>query len=457
MAEQQIVSFEEAPFSPIHRKVRAGAFMGMVTCGYILGIVGIALSYAAEPLGLTSFWMGVIGAGSLLGILFGSLFFGPIADRMGRRPLFASAMVASVALSLVQFTISDPAVLAIVRFLLGMTIGWDYTVGISLLSEWTPRKMRPRVLGWLLVLWTVGYVIAYTSGFILNWIGGLSWQIILCSSAVPGILTFLVRLGTPESPGWLARKGKREEALSIVQQYLGAEYGLPEENENPPSASWFRLFSKELRYNTIVSGVFFAAQVLPFFAISIFLPQVLQDLKVENPHASGILYNVFTMVGVLIGTWLLDVISRRAFLLWTFYGGAAILAIMTVWQNMPGPIAMAFITAFSLVLAIAITIEFAYPPELFPTELRASGVGLTVSISRIGAASGTFLLPMISEAFGVYASLAGCIAAMLIGGVVCHMWAPETSEKFKSPDAPMVGDVPVPPAAVRQVAPRQTA
>lgn len=449
MAESLRVSFEEAPFSPIHRKVRAGAFMGMVTCGYILGIVGIALSYAAEPLGLTSFWMGIIGAGSLFGILFGSLIMGPIADRIGRRPLFASAMVVSVALSIIQFFITDPATLAVVRFLLGMSIGWDYTIGISLLSEWTPRKLRPRVLGWLLVLWTTGYVIAYVTGFVLNWIGGLSWQFILCSSAVPGVITLLLRLGTPESPGWLARKGRVQEALSVIHAYLGSGYGVPEEPEEKPSASWSRLFSKELRYNTIVSGVFFACQVLPFFAISIFLPLVLSDLKIENPHASGILYNVFTMVGVLIGTWLLDVISRRSFLLWTFYGGAAILLVMTVWQGMPGAVAMAFLAALSLVLAISIALEFAYPPELFPTELRASGVGITVSISRIGAAGGTFLLPMISEHFGVYASLGGCIAAMLIGGVVCHIWAPETSEKFKADDAPMVGGIPVPPAAVR--------
>ncbi|MDL2266912.1 MFS transporter [Desulfovibrio sp. OttesenSCG-928-G15] len=449
MAEQKLISFEEAPFSPIHRKVRAGAFMGMICCGYILGIVGIALSYAAEPLGLTSFWMGVIGAGSLFGILFGSLVIGSLADRMGRRSLFVSSMVVSVALSIVQAFITDPALLAVVRFLLGMSIGWDYTVGISLLSEWTPRKVRPRVLGWLLVLWTIGYVIAYLAGFVLNWIGDVSWQIILCSSAVPGLITLVMRLGTPESPGWLARKGRNEEALAIIHKYLGDEYGLPEEEEQPPSVSWFRLFSKELRYNTLVSGVFFACQVLPFFAISIFLPLVLKALNIDNPHASGILYNVFTMIGVLVGTWLLDVISRRAFLLWTFYGAAAVLVLMTVWQGMPGTIALICLAALSLVLAISIALEFAYPPELFPTELRASGVGLTIAISRIGAAGGTFLLPIVSEQFGVYASLGGCIGALLLGGVVCQLWAPETSEKFMDNDAPTVGGVPVPPVAVR--------
>ncbi len=448
MVEQQTISFEEAPFSAIHRKVRTGSFLGMVCDGYILGIVGIALSYAAEPLGLTSFWMGLIGAGALIGIFFGSVVVGALADRMGRRPLFASAMAFSLILSIIQLFISDPGVLAFVRFLLGMSIGWDYTIGISLLSEWCPKKSRPVVLGWLLVLWTVGYVLSYIAGFVLSWIGDVSWNVILCSAAVPALITFFVRIGTPESPGWLARKGRNEEALAIIHQYLGPGYGLPEKGEEAPSVSWSRLFSKSLRYNTLVSGVFFACQVLPFFAISIFLPLVLSDLKIENPHASGIGYNVCTMVGVLIGVWLVDRISRRAFLLWTFYGAAIILSIMTAWQGMPSYLALILLTALALVLAISITLEFLYPPELFPTELRASGVGLTVALSRFGAASGTFLLPIINESYGVFASLGMCIGALVLGGVVCQLWAPETSEKFMKADQPKVGGIPVPAAAI---------
>lgn len=449
MAEVGKISFDEAPFSSVHRKIRAGSFMGMVCDGYIIGIVGIALSYAAEPLGLTSFWMGLIGAGALLGIFFGSLFAGPIADRMGRKPLFLSVMFVSVLLSVSQFFISDPSTLAFIRFLLGMTIGWDYTVGISLLNEWTPKSNRDKVMSWLLVLWTVGYVLSYIAGFFLNWIGLEDWRLILCTSAIPGLIALIIRLGSPESPAWLARKGRTQDALDIIQKHLGTRYGLPAAEKTVPSASWFRLFSKELRYNTFVSGIFFACQVLPFFAITIFLPMVLTALNIENPHASGVMYNVFTMVGVLFGTWIIDKVSRRAYLLGTFYGAAAILTVMTVWQDMPGTIALLFLAGFSLVLAMSIVLEFLYPPELFPTELRASGVGLTVAISRFGAAGGTFLLPIINEHFGVYASLGGCIAALLFGGIVCHIWAPETSEKFKG-DTPMIGGVPVPKAALRR-------
>ncbi|MBI9080073.1 MAG: MFS transporter [Pseudodesulfovibrio sp.] len=430
--QPQGISFEDAPSFPIHRKIAAGAFMGQITDGYILGVVGIALSYATVPLGLTSFWLGVLGAASLFGILLGSFVVGPMADRFGRKPFFATLMLASVLLSLAQFFVSDPQVLAALRFVLGMCVGADYTVGIALLSEWTPTKKRSGFLAWLLVSWTVGYVIAYVVGFFMDGLGDDGWRWVLCTSAIPAGITVLLRFGVPESPSWLAQNGHVAKALENIHKFLGKEYGLPVAPKEAPSASWFRLFSPELRYNTIVSCVFFACQVLPFFAISIFLPLVLTSLNIDNPYASGVLYNAFTIVGVLIGTWLIDRISRRAFLLFTFYGAGLILAIMTVWSNMPGVLSLTFLAAFSTVLAISIVLEFAYPPELFPTELRASGVGLTIAVSRVGAGSGAFLLPIVCEKYGIYAALGACIATLIVGGIVCHLWAPETSIQFGS-------------------------
>ena len=427
------ISFEEATPHAIHKKVATGAFLGVITDGYILGIVGIALSYAQGPLGLNSYWMGLIGAGAMLGILFGSLLMGPIADRIGRRKPFLILMALSVGLSLWQFFITDPVWLAVVRFLLGMTVGADYTSGIPLLSEWTPAKRRARILSWHLVMWTLGFVMSYIVGSVVGSQGAESmgddgWRWIIISSAVPGLAAFLYRFGTPESPSWLARQERETEALELIHTWLGKGYCLPDlQEEQKASGSWCRLFSPELRYNTLVSGVFFAAQVVPFFAIGIFLTIVLEQLNVSNPHVSGILYNVFTMAGVLIGTWIIDKITRRFYLLSTFYGAAAILTVMILWQTMPGTLAMILLAALALVLAMSIVLEFAYPPELFPTELRASGVGLTVAVSRIGAGGGTFLLPVISDAWGIYASLWMCVGALLVGGIVCHLWAPETS------------------------------
>ncbi len=429
---QQSLSYELAPYSRIHRKLTYGSFAGQICDGYTLGIVGISLSYAVTSLGLSSFWMGVCGAGSMLGILFGSLITGSITDRIGRKHIFVFAMALSVILAIMQFFVTTPLQLAILRFALGMAIGADYTAGITLLSEWTPTAQRERIMSLLLVNWTIGYVIAYIVGFLMIDIGQTEngWRWVICTSAIPGIIALCIRIGSPESPIWLASKQRFDEALAIIHRYIGEGFTLPQATEKQQKTSWFRLFSKELRANTLVGGVHFACQVLPFYAIGIFLPLVLSTLQIDNPYASGVLYNAFTIIGVLIGLWLMSRISRRAFLLWTFYGAAAILTVMTVWQDMPGYVALFLLTAFSLVLSISIVIEFIYPSELFPTEVRGSGVGFSIAVSRIGAASGAFLLPIVNEHFGIYAALGGCIAALLFGGIICQIYAPETSPRF---------------------------
>lgn len=426
--QQDVVEFHHVPFSPIHKKVTAGAYIGQISDGYMLGIIGIALSYATEPLGLTSFWLGMCGAGSMVGILIGGLLIGPVVDKIGRRPIFNKIMAIMMVLAMMQFFINSAPALAILRFCLGLCIGIDYAVGITLLSEWVPEKNRVKIMSGLLVLWTVGYTIAYIVGFFMNSLGEDGWRWVLATSAIPAGITCFVRLGTPESPRWLVKNGCPNAAQEIILKFLGPKCQIPQ-LQKVEKASWGLLFTPKYRYNTIVSCVFFAAQVLPFYAISIFLPLVMEKLNVSNPYASGVLYNVFTMIGVLIGLFLLPRIGRRPYLLYTFYSGAIVMAIMTFWTTMPGAIALALLTLLSLILAISIVMEYIYPAELFPTEIRGSGVGLTVAASRIGAASAAFLLPVITEHFGIYTALSGCIVTLIIGGIVCHLWAPETSEQ----------------------------
>jgi putative MFS transporter len=430
---QNRICFEDAPFSPVHKKIAVGTFMGQICDGYILGIVGIALSYATGVLGLDSYWMGLIGAGALFGILFGSLLTGIIIDRLGRKGAYALVSMIVLVLSVLQFFISDPSLLVAVRFMLGMCVGADYTVGVSLLSEWTPEKIRTKMMSWLMAAWTFGYIISYFAGFFIASLGDLGddgWRWIISSSAVLAAITLIVRLGSPESPSWTLSKKGADAALKLVHAHLGTGFALPEQKEKTASASFFRLFSRELWRNTVTSCTFFLCQVLPFFAISIFLPVVVKGLHIANPHASGMMYNGFTMVGVIIGILIADKISRRAFLMWTFYGAGAILTLMTVWQTMPPTLAFVLLGAFSTVLAISIVAEWLYPPELFPTELRGSGVGLTIAASRIGAGMGTWMLPVVTEQYGVTTTLVCCIASLLIGGAVCQILAPETSTRF---------------------------
>jgi putative MFS transporter len=89
-------------------------------------------------------------------------------------------------------------------------------------------------------------------------------------------------------------------------------------------------------------------------------------------------------------------------------------------------LAVILFATFALVLAAAANLEFIYPPELFPTEIRASGLGIVTAGSRIGSAASTFLLPLVLAGLGINVALFSCVAVLLIGGTVCWLWAPET-------------------------------
>lgn len=309
-------------------------------------------------------------------------------------------------------------------------LGFDYVVSKSLVTEFAPRRYRGRLLSVLAAAWAAGYVAAYLVGFSVRDIGPDAWRVMLALSGIPALLILPLRLGVPESPIWLMAKGRTAEALAIVHSKFGPNVTLP---AAAPAAAKKRgnfseLFSPRWRKNTIVGCVFYTCQVIPFFALGTFSPRVLEALNVQDKFVGGLVYNVLLMTGALLGLLIIDRISRRAFLVGTCYLSAIGLAALAYGSFGPVGTIIAF-GFFACVLAAAVNLEFVYPPELFPTHLRASGIGLAVAASRFGSAFATFLLPIAVQQLGIQTALGVCVAVLVVGGVVCHLFAPETSKE----------------------------
>ncbi|MFK3774925.1 MFS transporter [Pseudomonas sp. NPDC089406] len=423
------VSFEDLPLSRFHIRTVFSGTGGQFSDGFVLGIIGIAVSMAAGPLQLNALWMGLLGAASLAGLFLGSLFAGPLADKFGRRTIFAWDMLLFAVISASQFFVTSPEQLLVLRLLLGLVLGFDYVVSKSLVTEFAPRRYRGRLLSVLAAAWAAGYVAAYLVGFAIRDIGPDAWRLMLALSGVPALLILPLRLGVPESPIWLAARGRTEEALAIVRDKFGPHVTLPVAPVAAHKRGGFReLMSKRWRRNTLVGCVFYTCQVIPFFALGTFSPRVLEALNVQDKFVGGLVYNVLLMLGALLGLLIIDRISRRSFLVGTFYLSAVGLAALA-WAGF-GPlgtiIAFGF---FACVLAAAVNLEFVYPGELFPTHLRASGIGMAVAASRFGSAFATFLLPIAVQHLGVHTALGVCVGVLVFGGVFCHLFAPETSQE----------------------------
>ena len=187
-AEQ--IKIDDLPIGKFHIKMMALTFGAHLNDGYILGLIGIAFTNLTPAMQLDSFWQGVIGSSTLLGLFLGSLASGIVSDRIGRQRIFNYSFILIAAGSLLQFFMDTPLTLALCRALIGIGIGGDYSVGHAILAEFCPKKHRGEILGSFTVVWTAGYVAATFVGLgILKLDLDLdAWRWILASSAIPSVL-----------------------------------------------------------------------------------------------------------------------------------------------------------------------------------------------------------------------------------------------------------------------------
>ncbi len=422
-----MIDYDEAPLRPFHLRIALASSGGVFSDGFGLGIIGISLSHAASQLSLSAVWMGLLGGASLFGLFAGALCTGPVADRFGRRPIFAYNMAILCLLSALQGFIESAMELLLLRLAIGFVLGTDYVVSKALLTEFAPRRLRGRVLGFLSIAWAGGYACAYVVGFALGDAGPNSWRWMLLTGTLPCLLVLPLRLGMPESPRWLTGHGRVADAAAVVRQFLGSEVAPPAQAPPAPCGGrWRQLLSARWRRRTGVACAFFTCQVIPYFALGTFVSQVMSAMNVTSGYVGGLFYNMALLVGAVAGLVVVDRLSRRAFLIGSFGVTAVSLGMLSVCPQLPSWAMTVLFAVFAGVLSAASNLVYVYLPELFPTDLRASGIGVAIACSRTGSAFSTFLLPIIVESWGVRSALNACVAVLAVGAFVCHRWAPET-------------------------------
>jgi MFS transporter, putative metabolite transport protein len=420
--------YDEAPFSAFHLRVAVASTGGVFADGFGLGIIGIALSRATPLLKFDAVWLGLLGGASLAGLFLGALLTGPAADRLGRRAIFAGNMPLTAALAAAQFLVSNGPELLVLRLGIGFLLGTDYVVSKALLSEFLPRRFRGRLLGLLSIAWAGGYACAYAVGVALSALPADAWRWMLLTSAAPCVLIAPLRLTIPESPLWLASHGQAARAAEVVLRRFG-----PGVHPPPPASvsqvragRWKQLLSGRWRVRTLVACIFFACQVIPYFAVGTFVTQLMAALHLEGALTGGLIYNAALLAGAIAGVAAINRISRRSFLIGSFSAAAVALLVLSAAPGLDAGAMILLFAIFAGVVSAASNLVYVYIPELFPTDLRASGIGLAVAASRIGSAAGTFVLPVMVAAYGVRSALGACVAVLVLGGWVCYRWAPET-------------------------------
>jgi len=425
------VSVEDVPINWFHQLLCIRSGGGWVLDGYVLSIIGVAMVHFSNDLQLSNFWQGMIAASALIGIFFGGFLGGVLTGLLGRQKLYFVGPALFVVCSLAQFWAESGLMLFICRFLIGIGVGFEYPVAGSLLVEFMPRKHRGPRLALLTILWFAGAALAYIVGNVILDNGGAdAWRLVLASPAVIGVLLLLVRIGTPESPRWLLSKGRADEAERIIRKVYGPSFSLRDLPEQPAEskASLGDLLHSGYGKRMLFVAVFWSCSVIPVFAVYSFAPKVLQALNLQGAWASygSVAITLMFVVGCVIATRLINTMGRRCMVIQSFlWSGLALLG-LGFFSDGSEILVLVLFGAYAVLIGGAQVLQLVYPNELFPTEIRSAAVGLGASLSRIGAAVGTWLVPISLQGIGIANTMFAAAAVTMVGLIVSLALAPET-------------------------------
>jgi MFS transporter, putative metabolite transport protein len=425
------LSIEDVRLNGFHRLLSIRSGGGWIMDGYVLSIIGVASVQFSAALHLNGFWEGMIAASALIGIFFGGFFGGWLTDRIGRKKLYLVTPLLFVFCSLAQYWVHSGESLFLFRFLVGIGVGIEYPVAGSLLTEFLPRKSRGPLLAALTILWFAGAALAYIVGNIILVHGGAdAWRVVLASSAAIGVCLFLVRLGTPESPRWLLSKGRSEEAERIIKRVYGPSFGLDNlpEQRTEKKVSLTSLICSGYGQRMLFVSVFWTCSVIPVFAVYSFAPRVLQALHLEGDWEAwgSVAITLLFVVGCIIATQIINVIGRRALVIHSFLWSALALLALGYCSNGNALLILVLFGTYAVFIGGAQVLQLVYPNEIFPTDIRAFAVGMGASLSRVGAAIGTWLVPMSLHTIGIGNTMYVAAAVSVVGLIASVALAPET-------------------------------
>jgi putative MFS transporter len=344
----------------------------------LLGIAGTGWMFDALDVGLLSFVMaalkqdwnlpasavGWIGGINSIGMAFGALLFGLLADRIGRQRVFIlTLLLFSVASGLSALSVTLGMLLAL-RFFIGMGLGGELPVASTLVSESVPARERGKIVVLLESFWALGWILAALIAYFV--IPRYGWRIALLLGALPALYAVYLRLQLPDSPRFLPRAAARAGFAKNLAQ----------------------LFSQPHRRATVMLWMLWFSVVFSYYGMFLWLPGVvgLKGFGLMKSFEYVLIMTLAQLPGYFSAAWLIERFGRK-FVLITYLLGTALSAYFfgnaaTVTQLLIAGMLLSF---FNLGAWGAL---YAYTPEQYPDAIRATGAGAAAAIGRVGGIFG---------------------------------------------------------------------
>nr|WP_042185123.1 MFS transporter [Kibdelosporangium sp. MJ126-NF4]CEL16537.1 Transporter, MFS superfamily [Kibdelosporangium sp. MJ126-NF4]CTQ90490.1 Transporter, MFS superfamily [Kibdelosporangium sp. MJ126-NF4] len=421
--------------------VRARLVIGAVT--FFDGFDQLLIAYALPALRAqyhldTAAITFTITVGSV-GMLIGALLTGRLADRFGRVPVVACCLVLYSLSSL--FAALAPSIewLQAARFLQGMGIGGEVLVAATYISE----IIGPKTRGRFVLLYELAFVAGLAMASLVSaWVvPSFGWRVLFAVGALPILLAIALRT-VPESPRWLAARGRHDEAEAAVGRFEAVarkQFGtLPDVVPSPSvtvddRASVLDLFRGRYFRRTVVVSVLWFVSFLVNYGLSSWLPTIYTSVFHLDVHTS-LVYSMVTTVAGLVGSIVIattvDRFGRRTGLIVGLLGGAVILGMAALAAPTTGLGVMVFVSSAAVfVFAVNLALNL-YGPELYPTRSRAAGASIGGVFARLGVIVGPIITGLAVGANGGVAPVFAVLAvACAIGCATVALFGVETARR----------------------------
>jgi putative MFS transporter len=423
------------PVGRVHRKVVVAIGLGL-----FFEVYEIFLSSSIATALKTEYHLGgtalqLLMASSFIGMFIGAAAFGRIADRIGRRKAFLLNLVWFSVCSLLAAVAPTPALLVAARFLAGIGIGAEYPVADSYLSDVLPKADRGRLSAWA---YTCSFVAVPALGFLALGLSGRTvlgvdgWRVLLLIGAVGAVFVMLLRRGLPESPRWLAAKGRTDEAQAALNAFAEGSGVVPTPVAEPRitatvANSIARLRQAPYRGRLAMLAVFHLFQPFGYYGFGTLAGLVLVARGFDV--TSSLLFTALSFIGYPLGSLisipLLGHVERK-------------FAVIVSVAAMAGcGIAFATVSSPALIVACGVlttaaanvfsNVYHVYQAEIFPSDVRATAVGWTYSLSRLSSAALPFVLIPVLDRYGAAAMFTVVLAALVIAVAVLVPFGPRTT------------------------------
>ena len=406
------------PWTRKHSRLLGGSGIGWALDAMDVGLISFVIAQLVVVWQVAPSDLSWVASAGFLGMAIGASLGGLLADKLGRRQVFAlTLLVYGVFTGLSALSWSIGALIAL-RFLVGLGLGAELPIASTLVSEFAPARIRGRIIVILESFWAVGWTAAALIGYFVVPTSDNGWRWALALGAVPAVWAIVVRLGLPESVRFLEAKGRHAEAEKIVSEFEDAA-GLtsPPVAVDPPAPAVTAerpiatLFGARLRRRTVSLWIVWFCVNFAYYGAFIWLPTLLvaQGFSLVRSFEYTLLITLAQLPGYAVSAWLVEKWGRRVTLA-VFLAGSAVSAGLFGTAGDVTAI-LVFGSMMSFFNLGAWGALYAVTPELYPTRVRGTGAGWAAGFGRLASIIAPLCVPLllalggVALPFGVFAAV----------------------------------------------------